>query len=474
MPTERIETTEHAHGLGLRAQILLALGIAFILSFAALGVIVMQVSHKAQTIERSRRAYATLDVMAATLMAQTDGLTPEASLPQLLGRGDVVGVALERGPDSTLRHGRTAGKPTAQTRLADGSELSLWTTTSLADEAGPLEKLLRLYLLLTFALILATTYVALTRLIVRPVENLTRASERLASTALHTHVPVVGAAELSRLSVSFNRMARDLREERSALVARLAELEHTTRELHTTQDHLIRSEKLASVGRLSAGIAHEIGNPLAAILGLVELLLSGDLEPAEEHEFLQRVKNEVERIHRIIRGLLDYARADTDKISEEQANLVHVVEEAVKLISPQKDLRGITIERRFAAPSALVRGSESELIQLVLNLLLNAADAVGGDGYILIETAEHNAREVLLSVSDSGPGIPLELRDKMFDPFVTSKPPGKGTGLGLSVSQAIAIRSGGNIRAADAPRGARIEVRLLSVSRTSENGSLTA
>ncbi len=472
MATDQLDATEHSHGLGLRAQMLLSLGVAFVLSFAALGVILSQVSHKAQAIERNRRAYSTLDVMAVTLMAQADGLPLETSLPQLLGRGDIAGISLEQSTGKLLRHGQTSGNPAAQTRLADGSELRVWTKVLPLDEAGPLEKLLRLYLLLTFALILATTYVALTRLIVRPVENLTRASERLMGNALDTHVPAAGAAELSRLAVAFNRMARDLRDERSALVARLSELERTTRELHTTQAHLIRSEKLASVGRLSAGIAHEIGNPLAAILGLVELLLSGDLDPPEQREFLTRVKSEVERIHRIIRGLLDYARADSAKLSEEQADLIHVIEEAVKLVSPQKDLRHITIERRFDAPNIDVRGSETELIQLVLNLLLNAADAVNGEGSILIEASQPSATEVVLGVSDTGPGIAPELRDKVFDPFVTSKPPGKGTGLGLSVSQAIAIRCGGSIRAADAKSGARFEVQLRPAPKASENESL--
>lgn len=460
MPHERTEPSEHAHGLGLRAQILLALGAAFVLSFAALGIIVMQVAHKAQDIERTRRAYATSEIMAVMLMAQADKLTPEDSLPQLIGRAHLVGLSLTSTQGHTQRHGKTDGRATAHSTLSDGSKLALWFAVSDTEDAGPLEKLLRLYLLLTFSLILITTYVALTRLIVRPVENLTRASEHLASSSLHAHVPVAGAAEVARLAVSFNRMARDLRAERSTLVTRLAELEHATSELRTTQEHLIRSEKLASVGRLSAGIAHEIGNPLAAILGLVELLLSQDLSPAEELEFLRRVKNEVERIHKIIRGLLDFARADSDALTDEQGNLSYVVEEAIKLVAPQRDLKNITIESRVDVEGAIVRGSESELIQLVLNLLLNAADAVAGDGAVLLEVAESGPNELLLSVSDTGPGIPPELRDKLFEPFVTSKPPGKGTGLGLAVSQAIAVRCGGSLRVADPARGARFEVRL--------------
>jgi signal transduction histidine kinase len=318
-----------------------------------------------------------------------------------------------------------------------------------------------LYLLLTGALILLIAYVALTRLIVRPVEDLTRASERLATGTLATDAPVGGAAEIARLAISFNRMARDLRADRKSLEGRLAELELATRELHSTQDQLIRSEKLASVGRLSAGIAHEIGNPLAAILGFVELLQAGDLPEAEEREFLRRVKNEVERIHRIIRELLDYSRAEPPTpVAAEAVDLTQVVEEAVKLVAPQKDLRGITIERRFSDQPSIVRGSEGDLTQLVLNLLLNAADAVNGDGSILIEL-EDLEHELRLAISDSGSGIAPDVLDKLFDPFVTTKPPGKGTGLGLAVSQAIVLRMGGTIRAENrSAGGACFDVRL--------------
>jgi two-component system NtrC family sensor kinase len=466
---EQLDRTEHAHGLGLRAQILLALGAAFLLSFTALGVIVVQVAHKAQDVERSRRNLASAEVLAVSLQAIRDGSSPQQTLERMVGRADIVGVSLGHPQAASVSSaGDTEGRPLVRTQLGDGSELSLWSAPVEAESRSPLGRLLRLYLLLTGALILLTAYVALTRLIVRPVENLTQASERLATGTLATAVPVGGAAEIARLAISFNRMARDLRVDRASLETRVEELLRATRELRKTQDQLIRSEKLASVGRLSAGIAHEIGNPLAAILGFVELLQSGGLPEADEREFLRRVKHEVERIHRIIRELLDYSRADAQPPSaDEEADLTRVVEEAVKLVAPQKDLRGINIERRFAEDLPRVRGSESELIQLVLNLLLNAADAVSGDGSILIEVADEAPSELLLAVSDSGPGIADDVRDKLFEPFVTTKPPGKGTGLGLAVSQAIVLRLGGSIRAENQPpRGARFEVRVPKTSNT--------
>lgn len=458
---DAIEPSEHRHGLGLRAQILLALGTAFLLSFTALGVIVVQVAHKAQDVERARRTLATAEALAVSMLAAKDGLDERQTLERLLGRADIVGLQLVDPRGDSTRIGQTSGRHAARTLRGDGGTLTLWTAPLDPESTGPLGRLLRLYLLLTGVLILIIAYVALTRLIVRPVEDLTRASERLATGPLSTTAPVAGAAEVARLAISFNRMARDLRADRKALEGRLAELEKATRELRSTQDQLIRSEKLASVGRLSAGIAHEIGNPLAAILGFVELLQAGGLPEPDEREFLRRVKNEVERIHRIIRELLDYSRAEpAAPAPDEVADLAHVVEEAVKLVAPQKDLRGITIERRFGENISRVRGSESDLLQLTLNLLLNAADAVNGDGSILIEVDE-TADEVRFAISDSGSGIAEDMLDKLFDPFVTSKPPGKGTGLGLAVSQAIVMRLGGSIRAENRPLGgACFEVRL--------------
>jgi signal transduction histidine kinase len=451
---------ERHHGLGLRAQILLALSAAFLLSFTALGLTVVSLAQKAQALERERRVEAAAEALAVALSPDAQSSPSPEALARLVGHADVVGLALVTPNDTRIELGDTRGAATASTLMANGDKLSVWASPLDPETTSPLSALLRFYLLLTAIAILALTYVALTRLIVRPVENLTVASERLSSGTHADSVPVAGAAELARLSVSFNRMAADLRGEKQALVQRLKELERTTRELEATQDQLIRSEKLASVGRLAAGIAHEIGNPLAAVLGLVELLELGGLSKEEEREFLRRIRSETERIHRTIRELLDYARTSPAAApSSERSDLAKVVEEAVKLVTPQKDVRGIMIERRFADVPEVVAPAH-ELTQIVLNLLLNAADAVGGEGSILVEVDRQGDR-VRLSVSDSGPGIPDSIRDKLFEPFVTTKPAGKGTGLGLAVCHSLVERLGGAIRAENREHGgARFVVEL--------------
>ena len=460
-PELRLEDTRR-YGLGLRAQMLLVLLAAFVLAFGGLSVVVVQAAQHAHASEHARRGRVLADAVSSMLPAA--GGARERALAALVGSADVIGVRLETPSGLRRDFGATEQRDGVRRMLADGEQLTLWTEPAQADQASPLARLLRLYLFVTGALILAVVYILLTRLIVRPIENLTGSVERLrASTRTPSDppVPMGGAAELVRLSVTFSRMARELRHERVALEARLAELEQTTRALRSTQDQLIRSEKLAGVGRLAAGVAHEIGNPLAAILGLVELLQRGDGEPDEQREFLARVRSETERIHRIIRDLLDYARVPSGtQLPHEGADLERVTEEAVALVAPQKDLRRITIERRVYGDNLRVRGSADELTQLVLNLLLNAADAVGGEGHILLELLR-DAGDCQLTISDSGPGIAAQIRAHLFEPFATTKPTGKGTGLGLAVCHAIVQRLGGSIEGDNLPeRGARFRVRL--------------
>jgi signal transduction histidine kinase len=304
-------------------------------------------------------------------------------------------------------------------------------------------------------------YFALTHLIVRPLDRITRVSEQLGGRSLELRAPEVGAAEVVRLASALNRMAADLRAEREALVQRLRELEQRGEELKATQAQLVHGEKLASVGRLAAGVAHEIGNPLAAILGLVELLRGGGLAPEQSAEFLGRIQGETERIHRIIRDLLDFARRDADAEGEgASADLAAVVAEAVALVRPQKLSRQVTIDVQLPDALPRVRGSGNRLTQVVVNLLLNALDALQGKGSVSIR-AERDGERCVLFVEDDGPGLAPEIEGRLFEPFTTTKPVGQGTGLGLAVSLALVESMGGTIRASSRqPHGARFEVVL--------------
>ena len=439
------------HGVGLRAQILVVLGLGFALSVLLLGLATSSLGSRAIDADRRSAAEGTARALLAAGAS-------ESSLDALIGTGGIAGAELRgRSDEPTIARGRRRGVASVEVE-GGGRALALWI-----EPAGrSLPGLLFLYVGITAAAVLLLTYILLGRSIVRPVEDLTRASERLARSPARAEperVSVRGAAEVARLAVAFNAMQAELASERATLRRRLEELERTTKELASAQRSLVTSEKLASVGRLAAGVAHEIGNPLSAILGLVELVEAGDLAPEQQREFLRRVRKETERIHHIIRDLLDFAR-DEPASAERSCDLREVVEDAVRLVAPQKDLQRITIERRFAEECPPARGAAARLAQVVLNLLLNAADAIEGEGTITLEVRPA-AGFVELAVADTGPGIPASIREHLFEPFVTTKPPGQGTGLGLAVCHTIIERLGGTIEVESPPEGgARFLVRL--------------
>lgn len=454
---------------GLRAQILVALFLAVVLAFGLLDAVVIRLGARARLAERVRSAEAT-----ASLLAELAG-SPLFDLPRfqrtadsITGRGGIRGVEIVLPNGPAFARGTVGDGPEVEVRSPDGAMVRIFLDREESSARRRESEFLFLYVALTGGGILVLTYVVLTMLVIRPIESLRRASDRLARGHLESRVEETGPAELAALSHSFNEMAQQLRVERDALVRRLGELETTTRDLRDAQEQIVRTEKLASVGRLSAGVAHEIGNPLAAILGLVELLESGELPPDEAREFVIRIRNETERIHRIIRELLDFARQGRDAEDDPSATAdpLAVVREAVALVKPQKAFHRIDIEVEGASGSSRVRGGEARLMQVFLNLLLNAADAIDGAGKIAVRV-RNEGEQVVVELDDDGPGIPAEVREQIFEPFVTTKPVGKGTGLGLAVCHTIVERAGGTITADNLPgRGARFTVRLpLSTSR---------
>lgn len=306
-----------------------------------------------------------------------------------------------------------------------------------------------LYAGVTGAALVLSLFILLTRSIVRPLEALTRASERLAAGDLQTQAPIAGGAEVARLAVAFNEMARQLRDDRLALDEKVRSLETRTRELREAQEGLIRTERLASVGRLGAGLAHEVGNPLAAIVGLVELVRTGDLSAQEQAEFLGRVQRETERIQRIIRGLLDFARQDPTSGQLGPVAIAGAIEAAKQLLSQQMHHKDITFALELAPELPPVTTDADRLQQVLLNILLNAIDAVPVGGNITVRVFPRDSEKLVLSIVDSGPGIAPEMMNKIFEPFATSKDVGKGTGLGLAVARTLLVQMGGEIHASN-------------------------
>ncbi|MFT3914294.1 MAG: ATP-binding protein [Anaeromyxobacteraceae bacterium] len=294
--------------------------------------------------------------------------------------------------------------------------------------------------------------------VVRPLERMLAAAERLDGARAAADLPVLapegeGGLSLTRAAVAFERTSDALAAERARLAAKVEELE-------AARESLVRTEKLATVGRLAAGVAHEIGNPLGAIAGYAEIA-RGRVErgqAAEAVDFLDRIRADVRRIDAIVRDLLDFARPAEPALGP--VGLGGAVEAAVRLARPQPRFRDVEVTVRVPPGLPPVVADARRLEGVVLNLLLNAADAMGGRGPLELAAAAEGGA-VVLDVLDRGTGIAPENLPRVFDPFFTTKPPGAGTGLGLSICLRVVESFGGTLEAANREGGgARLRVRL--------------
>jgi two-component system NtrC family sensor kinase len=306
------------------------------------------------------------------------------------------------------------------------------------------------------------------RHLVRPIAALVQGTRRVARDQLDLEVPVTWRGELGLLAASFNEMTRSLRKAHADLHHLLENLEHQVQErtlaLRTAQDQLVRSEKLSSLGKLSASIAHEINNPLAGILTFAKLMIrtieEGPLDDAKRKTLVKNlllVQRESERCSAIVRNLLDFARERPLAVKEISVNAV--VEEAISLLGNQVSIQDVKLVRKLGAVPQ-VQGDFGQLRQACVNVIMNACDAMGRGGTLTIESAlVDNGRIVEVSFTDTGGGIAPEVLTKIFDPFFTTKE--KGTGLGLSVVYGIVERHGGKIDIRTAVgKGTRVAIRL--------------
>ena len=214
-------------------------------------------------------------------------------------------------------------------------------------------------------------------------------------------------------------------------------------------ERLLQSQKLAAIGELSAGIAHEINNPLAIIRQEAEwmqLLLKkpGDGKVLEELQgSVQQIVQQVDRCTEITRNLLDFARKRDPVIQAVEVN--RIIENMTMLVEKEAKHHNITIVRHYDEALPVIYSDAPQLRQVILNFLTNATQAIGKDGVVTITTRRRGDDAVDIVISDTGCGIPAAHLSKIFDPFFTTKPPSQGTGLGLSICHGIILRLGGRI-----------------------------
>jgi two-component system NtrC family sensor kinase len=286
--------------------------------------------------------------------------------------------------------------------------------------------------------------------VVEPVAALVEGTRRVARDELDVEIRVQTKGEMGLLAGSFNDMTRSLRrleDELAILMANLEEqVEARTEELRTAHAQLVRTEKLSSLGKLSASIAHEINNPLAGILTFAKLvsrtLAEGppdDARRAVMQKNLALVERETQRCSAIVKNLLDFARERPIRAKASDTNAA--VQEALALIAKHFAIQGVTLVRVLGeVPPVLA--DFGQLRQAFVNVAMNACEAMEGGGTLRIETRP-GGRGVEVVFADTGPGIPPERLQKIFDPFFTTKE--KGTGLGLSVVYGIVERHGGRV-----------------------------
>lgn len=322
------------------------------------------------------------------------------------------------------------------------------------------------YLLVNLALLTLVGVYRFHRIAVHPLHRLLDRADAFRGDEVVFFTGETDEGEYTQLSRSLNRMLYRISEGKRALRSTVRSLEAANRELRQARQDVINAEKLASVGRLSAGIAHEIGNPVAIVIGYLDLLKQPGLAETDRSEFVRRTEAEVHRINDIIRRLLDLSRPSPGRA--EPVSLHEILRDLAEVVSCQPLLADIRLELALAAAEDRVFADPGQMRQIFLNLLINAADAIASaDGEIegRIRVASRNRPdprpEIEIEVSDNGPGIPEAHLPMIFDPFFTTKDPGRGTGLGLSVSFMIVQAAGGTIEADGRPgEGTRIVVRL--------------
>ena len=327
-----------------------------------------------------------------------------------------------------------------------------------------------IYILVNTAILTLLGIYRLNKLTVKPIQRLVTRAEEYRESEDAVFLIEKEDNEFSKLSKSLNSMLMRISGDKEKLQASVVSLEKANYELEKAQLELIRAEKLASVGRLSAGIAHEIGNPIGIVKGYLDLLKDNRLSPEEREEFVDRTGAEVERINSIIRQLLDFARPSADEQTIVSIHpILHELEDVCRF-QPVLANHKFTLDLRSDKDQVMADGRQ--LRQVFLNLILNAADAFDGldspnENRLIIRTtmAAGSSRDSThwldIQFIDNGAGIPDEHLEYIFDPFFTTKEPGRGTGLGLSVSFTIIDGLGGTMQAfTNDMHGTTMQIRL--------------
>lgn len=384
-----------------------------------------------QAIEHLRQLSETEDDLA--LVAEIARLADEndrdfqTTVVPAIRRGDRSGIAelgdkLEAVVDQVVE---------LNNRLNVGFELRSTAAHERADRLRGQAKLVTISCFVLAIALAAALGLWLTRTIVRRLESLRRGARRVGEGDLQARIEIAGQDEFAELAASFNQMAASLSREQAALV---------------------KSQRLASIGQVAAAVAHELNNPLSVIIGYTKLLRNENGSAAEE---LRIIDDEARLCQRIVKDLLELARPHRLEIAS--VDVGELAREAVDRLVDAGALEDRKVVVHADAPF-VVAADAGKLRQVIANVVVNAAEATQPAGTITIEASSANAH-VTLRISDDGPGVAPEVREQLFEPFVTTKP--RGTGLGLAIAHAIVDAHGGKISVeSTAGRGTVVSLEL--------------
>lgn len=304
------------------------------------------------------------------------------------------------------------------------------------------------------------------RVVGNPVKALERGTKRLAAGELGYQIGVDSEDEIGELARSFNEMSRQLQAEHNQNLAWTHTLEERvdqkTSELKRAHEHALHTEKMASIGKMAAVLAHEINNPLSGILTYSKLLRKWmerewnvgreggpeagpeDARHQEIREALDLIASESRRCGDLVRNLLTFSRATPMNLQPTDLN--QVIDRSLRLVQHQLDLAGIHVEPQLDPNLPLVQCDAAQIEQVLLALIMNAIDAMPQGGNLWLATSfEHEPTQVRIRVRDDGSGIPPDILPRIFEPFLTTKETGRGVGLGLAISRSILERHRGTI-----------------------------
>ncbi|GIK51761.1 MAG: hypothetical protein HUU03_09950 [Planctomycetaceae bacterium] len=305
------------------------------------------------------------------------------------------------------------------------------------------------FVLLTFAL---------RRFVLAPLDNVLADSQMIVKGTAGLQVKgLKGGDEVATLVSAFNGMFAELKAYQQDLEGKVKD---ATRTIQKQQQSLVIAQRLAATGTLAAGLAHEVNNPLSGMLNAARRLKMREGLDERARDYIGLIEEGLGRIEELMKQILDFSRRRDMKPERFEAS--RPLRRSLPLVKHRLEKRKIQIEEDIAADVPLVYGNEEELGQVLMNLVINAADAAPEGGTVRVSVTANARNGVDYAVEDSGSGVPDEIKDRIFDPFFTTKEPGKGTGLGLAIVHTVVTNHGGQVRVERSERlgGARFVVEL--------------